>query len=375
MNPAPIRPARRAALAVAITAAVVLLCCTGGTISYFLGDLGGTTAVPPVEALGCGAAGPADPNGELPRLGELDEEQMRHAAIIIEVGGRRSVPPRGWVIATATALQESAIRNLPHLGAGNDHDSIGLFQQRPSQGWGTPEQLADPAYAAGAFYDRLVTVAGWETMPLTRAAQRVQRSAYPDAYAKHEPLAAQLVDVLAGGAARAAVAAGGLRCVEGGEIAASGWTAPVPGIVVSEFRTPQRPAHHGVDIGAPRGTRVRAAAAGQVITARCNASRDGQLVSCDVDGSPSTVGCGWYVDILHADQVITRYCHMASQPAVTVGQYVATGDVIGAVGSSGNSSGPHLHFEVHLGADPFPAGAVDPEEFMFARGAPLGTPV
>ena len=93
-------------------------------------------------------------------MSELTEDQVRNAAIIIKVGQELSVPPRGWVIAIATALQESRLTNHPHLGARNDHDSIGLFQQRPSQGWGTVEQLADPAYQAGKFYEKLVTVAG-----------------------------------------------------------------------------------------------------------------------------------------------------------------------------------------------------------------------
>ena len=96
---------------------------------------------------------------------------------------------QGWIIAVATAMQESSLVNL----TGGDRDSVGLFQQRPSQGWGTPEQLHDPTYAAGKFYDKLLTVAGWQTMPLTEAAQAVQRSAYPEAYAKWEQPATTLV--------------------------------------------------------------------------------------------------------------------------------------------------------------------------------------
>ena len=82
-------------------------------------------------------------------------EQMRNARAIVEVGQAMGLPPRAWVIAVATALQESSLRNLGHLGARNDHDSLGLFQQRPSAGWGTPKQVADPVYAATAFYKRL----------------------------------------------------------------------------------------------------------------------------------------------------------------------------------------------------------------------------
>jgi hypothetical protein len=100
----------------------------------------------------------------------------------------------GQTIALAVAMQESRLRNLPYLGDRNDHDSIGVFQQCPSQGWGIPEQLADPAYQADRFYDELVTIPNWETMPLTRAGQAVQRSAYPDAYAKWTDEALHLVE-------------------------------------------------------------------------------------------------------------------------------------------------------------------------------------
>ena len=81
----------------------------------------------------------------------------------------------GWVVAVATAMQESGLRNLGHLGDRNDHDSLGLFQLRPSQGWGTPAQALNPTYAATAFYVTLLRVPGWESMPLTEAAQAVQR--------------------------------------------------------------------------------------------------------------------------------------------------------------------------------------------------------
>ncbi|GGL42566.1 C40 family peptidase [Planomonospora parontospora] len=122
----------------------------------------------------------------------LDAEQGGNAALIVQTGLELGLPARAAVIAVATALQESQLRNLPygHL------DSLGLFQQRPSQGWGTPEQILDPRYAARQFYTRLIAVPGWEQLPLTRAAQAVQRSAFPDAYARWEPLAQQTVDAL-----------------------------------------------------------------------------------------------------------------------------------------------------------------------------------
>jgi murein DD-endopeptidase MepM/ murein hydrolase activator NlpD len=293
--------------------------------------------------------------------GSWSSEQVGNAATIITVGQRMLVPPRGWVIALATAMQESSLHNL----AGGDRDSIGLFQQRPSQGWGTPAQLHDPAYAASKFYDKLLTVPGWQTMPVTEAAQQVQRSAFPDAYAKWEPDAAQLVTNLTG------LTGLGAGCAT---ISPQGWTQPVHAPVGSGFRTPDRPSHDGVDLIIGKGTAIHAAAAGTVTVVRCNAidTRTGRDWGCDRDGDPElTRGCGWYVDITHAGGIITRYCHQLVHPYVHEGQHVNAGDIIGISGSSGHSSGPHVHYEVHLG-DHTPQSAIDPVAFMASVGAPLG---
>jgi hypothetical protein len=124
--------------------------------------------------------------------GHWSDEQVANARIIVTIGDQRGVPAEAKVIAVATALQESRLRNL----RGGDRDSIGLFQQRPSQGWGTPKQLSDPAYQTGKFYDKLLTVQGWRKMRLTEAAQAVQVSAFPEAYAKHQPAATRLVGMV-----------------------------------------------------------------------------------------------------------------------------------------------------------------------------------
>jgi len=112
----------------------------------------------------------------------LDADQADNAALMAAVAMRRELPARGVTVAVATALQESKLRNIDY----GDRDSVGLFQQRPSQGWGTVEQIMDPVYSTNAFYDVLVTVEGWESKAVTVAAQDVQRSAFPDAYAQHE---------------------------------------------------------------------------------------------------------------------------------------------------------------------------------------------
>jgi murein DD-endopeptidase MepM/ murein hydrolase activator NlpD len=363
----------RFGLVVALTAALALLCCGGGSAAFLLDGLSGSTNSQTFGA-DCGKQGLViDPKRTFDRIGSLNDAQMRNAATVIAVGQKLQVPPRGWVIAIATALQESVLTNLGHLGSRNDHDSLGLFQQRPSQGWGTPEEIMNPEYSSGKFYERLIKISGWETMRLTDAAQKVQVSAYPDAYAKHESLAARIVNKLADGAARAAGSLVNLRCVFPGEISAAGWTVPVRALVVSGFRTADRPNHFGVDLAAVKGTEVHAASAGVVITAQCNArSPYGGPWSCDIDGSPAVGGCGWYVDILHAGNVVTRYCHMVRRPDVTVGQAVTAGQRIGYSGSSGNSSGPHVHFEVHLNGDSGNNGAINPVKFMQEQGAALG---
>jgi hypothetical protein len=128
---------------------------------------------------------------------EFTAEQAVNAATISALGTNRGMPERAVTIALATALQESGLRNIDH----GDRDSLGLFQQRPSQGWGTQTQVMDPAYAAGEFYKHLAKVPDYSELPLTVAAQRVQRSGFPDAYAKHETDTTLLAAALTGRAA------------------------------------------------------------------------------------------------------------------------------------------------------------------------------
>ncbi|SCE75979.1 hypothetical protein GA0074695_0882 [Micromonospora viridifaciens] len=124
---------------------------------------------------------------------DLNDEQVANVKAIIAATKKAGMPERAAVVSIATSLQESKLENLGHLGDRNDHDSLGLFQQRPSSGWGTPEQITDPEYSTTAFLKGLKQVDGWQDMPLTKAAQTVQVSAYPDAYAQWEQQAADLV--------------------------------------------------------------------------------------------------------------------------------------------------------------------------------------
>jgi hypothetical protein len=125
-------------------------------------------------------------------------EQMGHAKTIMETGQKLGLPPRAWVIAIATSIQESTLHNHGYLGKRNDHDSLGLFQQRPSMGWGTPKQVTDPVYASTKFYSKLTRIKNWEQLPLYKAAQRVQVSAFPKAYRKWEKQAGEIVQGLYG---------------------------------------------------------------------------------------------------------------------------------------------------------------------------------
>jgi hypothetical protein len=124
----------------------------------------------------------------------VDTEQADNAAVIAGVAVRRELPARAVSIALATAYQESDIRNLDH----GDRDSLGIFQQRPSQGWGTPKQTQNRYYSTNRFYDALVKVNGYQSMEITVAAQEVQRSAFGDAYADHEADARVLASTLTG---------------------------------------------------------------------------------------------------------------------------------------------------------------------------------
>lgn len=186
--------------AVAAIVAVVGLLCLGGYVAF----RALSPQIPlnlPAPASCVARANAAPPTGASASKVDvnLDPEQMANAATIAAVGLRRGLPVRAIQVALATALQESKLHNL----AGGDRDSVGLFQQRPSQGWGPAEKIADPRYAANAFYDALLKVKGWQTMRVTDAAQAVQRSAAPSAYDRWVDESDVLSHALAGDSAGA----------------------------------------------------------------------------------------------------------------------------------------------------------------------------
>ena len=125
---------------------------------------------------------------------DLSWEQSRNASIIAGIAAQRGLVPRAVSIGLTTAFQESGIRNLDY----GDRDSLGIFQQRPSQGWGTAEQIMDPYYSTGKFFDVMVTVDDWENADIGDVAQEVQRSGFPDAYDQHVTTARLLASALSG---------------------------------------------------------------------------------------------------------------------------------------------------------------------------------
>jgi hypothetical protein len=163
----------------------VIAVLAGVGVYLFVHSIGGSLPIPLVEQSCTVTAG-----GRV----TLDTDQMANAATISAVGIRRGLPTRAVQVALATALQESKLHNLD----GGDRDSIGLFQQRPSQGWGTPDQIADPRYAAGRFYTALLRVRGWSGRTIADAAQAVQHSADGSAYERWADEAGILADAFAG---------------------------------------------------------------------------------------------------------------------------------------------------------------------------------
>ncbi|WP_435204719.1 hypothetical protein [Micromonospora sp. bgisy143] len=160
----------------------------------FAGPIAAHAATPAADAKPAAAVQTTapKPQGDQSHI-DLNDEQTANAKAIIAATKKAGLPERAAVISIATSLQESKLENLGHLGDANDHDSLGLFQQRPSSGWGTPEQITNPEYSTTAFLKGLKQVDGWQDMPLTDAAQTVQVSAYPDAYAQWEQQATDLV--------------------------------------------------------------------------------------------------------------------------------------------------------------------------------------
>ncbi|MEU2516727.1 hypothetical protein [Streptomyces syringium] len=244
--------ARRGRLLRTVAACAVLLALIGYLVAHFL------------------TAGPGAPRCVVRDHGEeysLDPEQAVNAATISAVGTSRVLPERAVTIALATAMQESGLRNIHH----GDRDSLGLFQQRPTQGWGTAQQITDPVYASGKFYAHLVEVPGYSRLPLTVAAQKVQRSGFPQAYAKHEPRAALLASALTGRTA------GAFSCTRSPGDGKPGDPSAVQAKLTREFGALVRPVVGGGAGGGTTGTTKGAAGARTVTVPLRAASTEDDL--------------------------------------------------------------------------------------------------
>jgi murein DD-endopeptidase MepM/ murein hydrolase activator NlpD len=291
--------------------------------------------VRPSPALSLAASGCLPQPGTAASGVHLDAGQWGVARTVVRVGKDLGVPVRGWVVALAAGMQESGLRPLRY----GDRDSLGVFQQRAA--WGTPAQRINPASAARMFYTGghagqrgLLDIPGWQRMPVAAAAQAVQVSAYPDAYAKWEPLATTIITTLTGVDATCHPSSDGGSNVTGGS---GGWVLPVghaPYVLTAGFGecgSRWAHCHTGQDFAVPTGTPILAAGGGVVTFA----------------GWAGPYGNA--VHILHPGGIATWYAHL-SRIRTHRGAAVSAGDLIGLSGSTGNTTGPHLHFEVRVHA-------------------------
>ncbi|QQT68746.1 M23 family metallopeptidase [Brevibacterium casei] len=316
----------------------------------------------------------------------LNRTQLERAASIITGGSSiEGVNQEAVIIALMAALTESTLRQLAntgtypesgdyeHDGDGADHDSLGLFQMRPQSGWGTVAELMDIDYQAEAFFGGptgpnypsprgLLDIPDWESMERGEVAQAVEVSAHPERYANWEPVALDIIDALI------VTDTGGDGTPADPDIPETGRLVfPLPeGTYVwtsgfgwrSDPFTGVRTFHSGTDLAAPDGTPVLAIADGIVVDAGMVGGTSGQItIEHTIDGK----------------KVATRYIHMWSHGIhVSGGDRVQAGDHIGDVGSSGYSTGPHLHLQIH------PGGAngepVDPEPWLAAHDLETGVP-
>lgn len=268
-------------------------------------------------------------------------EQRQHAELIIAIGIERGFTTRSIEVAVATAIQESNLLNLQY----GDRDSLGLYQQRPSKGWGTSEEILTPSFAINSFYDRLSQVENRDERPMMDVAIVVQipdRQAYASRW-KWDSIAS---DVVAGRAGSQSAITAPVSC---GTIAIDGWRAPLDSIVVtSDFGMRVHPVygtlsfHYGVDFDGSNGMPIYAVADGVVTT-----------------HSVSSAGLGNYVEVTHSGGVTTGYAHMSAISSKAAhGATVKAGDIVGYIGSTGTSTGNHLHFVVKVNGT-----HVDPMKF------------
>jgi len=280
----------------------------------------------------CGAQAPGASGTQAGTLAGLNTAQLADAQIIYEVSVSLGLPGRAAAIAEATALQES---DLVNLTTAVDHDSLGLFQQRPSAGWGTAAELTDPVYASTAFYKALIQVPNWQTLPLTVAAQDVQRSAYPDAYAKWESLADQLVTQFGGdpqqvtSTAASGTAEVNADCLGGGDGQTGTTSAELP-----------------ADFSLPAGTPAAVVTAVEYVISKLG---DEYVYAAT---GPDTFDCSGLVQAAYAAAGIslprTTYTQVTAGTAVTSAADLKPGDLVFIMGSDPEGDLPG-HVGMYIG--------------------------
>lgn len=313
----------------------------------------------PAQGCGAGAGVSVEVSGVPESVAGYGREQLVNAAVVIQAGKDLGLGVRDQTIGVMTAMGESALRVIDYGDAAGP-DSRGLFQQRANGAWGSYEDRMDPYRSASSFFRALAGVEGRESMEPTLVAHRVQRNADPYHYTRFWEAAVAVVESLsgvdtglAGGVGQ--VCAGGVGSP--GEVGSRGWAAPGAGPVTSVYGMRVNPVtgvyrlHAGTDLaGGGCGGPIWAAQAGTVTTAGMDPYGTGTIV-IDHGGGVQT----WY---LHEYQ---------SGILVREGDRVVAGQQIGTVGSSGNSTGCHLHFEVHVDGQ-----TTDPVPFMDRVGVVLG---
>lgn len=331
------------------------------SIALVGGDSAAATCNPVSEAIS------VDPTS-IPDIavGDYDHTQMVNAAQILTAGSALGLGIRDQTIGVMTALGESSLRVLS-FGDAAGPDSRGLFQQRDNGAWGSLTDRMDPYISATNFFHALSSVAERESLEPTIVAHRVQRNADPYHYVRYWDDAVAIVEALAGADLRLATGAGDKVCTSdrtdaAAVVNADGWASPAQGPVVSRYGMRANPGQ--VNHGQHRlhaGTDL----AGGGCDGPIYAAHDGVVIEASLRTGSGNVGV---IAVDHGSRLVTRYLHMyASGILVRTGQQVTAGEQIGRVGSSGNSTGCHLHFEVLVDGDP-----TDPEPFMARLGITLG---
>jgi murein DD-endopeptidase MepM/ murein hydrolase activator NlpD len=365
---------------IAVVVAVALFFPAAGLVSV--------AAVMNPAALSCGAG--ALLVGSIPdsvtartksgREVTLGRAQLVHAATVITVGARTpSVGREGVVIALIAALTESGLRmlsnsaafpasaNYPSDGDGSDHDSLGLFQMRPTAGWGSVAELMDPDYQARAFYGGpsgpnagsprgLLEISGWPALDPGEAAQAVEVSAFPDRYQDYLPVADAILTAMVE-APTSVQGSDSLSIPESSRIVfplpAGSFTNTDSFGWREDPYTKRRTFHAGSDLAAPAGTPILAIADGVVTYAGRKGSFGGLIV---------------VEHTVRGERVDSYYAHMWDEGIhVAPGDSVAAGQHIGDVGSAGKSTGSHLHLEIHPGGSEMPA--VNAVDWLASHGA------